>query len=252
MRKEAYDQLYQAEDVHWYHDGRRKLVETYLKCIRNEIGCQLEILDVGSGTGGMFGLLKKYGKVTGLELSDYAIELSRKKHPHATIIAGSANNLSELFPKSSFDLVTFFNVLYHKWIEDDRAVLKQAADIIRPGGYVILNEPAFMCLYRNFDRFAYAIRRYTQSEIDNMLSASGLSLVKSTYFNSISFVPLFMSALLEHLGFIKLRDVSNELRLFPRPINACFKYAMSIERMCINIFGRMPFGVSLLSIGKKV
>ncbi len=252
MQKCSYDELYQTEDNHWYFDGRRKLVDIYLKYIQNEIGQCLRILDVGSGTGGMFGLLKKYGQITGLELSEYAASLSHNKYPEVTLKIGSANNLSELFPKSSFDLVVFMNVLYHRWILDDIEVLKQATNIIKPGGFIILVEPAFNCIYRNNDRICYGVRRYSQSRVSHILSASGFNLVKSTYFNSISFLPLLLITLLQRFSLREPKNKSSELRPLPKFINRCFKWMMLLERLWIITFKKMYFGASILTLGKKI
>lgn len=250
MKKEAYDQLYQAEDTCWYHNGLRKLVEISLRRIEKESCRRLKILDIGSGTGGMFNLLKKYGKITGLELSEYAIELNRRKHPDVTLKTGSANNLSELFPKPSFDLITFFNVLYHRWIEDDNEVLKQAASIVKPGGYIILVDAAFKCLYRYNDEFCYGGRRYSSREMCNKLSKAGFSVVKSTYFNSISFFPLLTLTLLQRFGVFKSDDRLDKLNELPFSFNETLKGIMSFERMVINILGGIPLGVSLLSVAQ--
>ena len=250
MQKKLYDFLYREEGNHWYHCARQDLLRVYFRQIAVEYGRKLRILDVGSGTGGMFNLLEEFGEVTGFEFSEYAAKLCRKKHPNTALRLGSANNLSELFPAQSFDIVTFFNVLYHQWIEDDAKVVKQAASLIRPGGYLILNEPAFKYLYRDNDKFCYGIRRYTEKEIRGILSTAGLSLDKSTYFNSLCFLPVLALSYLQRYGLMKKNTISNELNLLSG-INTLLKYLMVLERIWIRVFGKMPLGVSILSIGKK-
>ncbi len=251
MKKEIYDHLSRIEDVYWYHHGRRKLVDIYLRRIQAEFGRPLKILDVGCGSGGMYGLLKKYGEVSAIELSDYAVKLAKEKHPEASIKIGSANELSGLFLESRFDVITFFNVLYHQWVSDDFLVLKQAVDLLKNGGYVILIEPAFKCLFRENDRLCLGVRRYSQKEVSDMFLRLGLRLRAATYFNSVSFAPLLISALLQRLGLIKLTNISSELELPFKPVNEFLKGIMFIERICILAFGKMPFGVSILCIGKK-
>lgn len=251
MQREAYEQLFKVEDTHWYFYSRNKLVEFYLGRIKNELNCDLEILDIGSGTGIMFKLLEKYGRVTGLEISEFAARLCRRKYPESPVIVNSADNIADIFPSASFDLITFFNVLYHQWIRDDAYVLRQAAKILRPGGYIFLVEPAHKFLYRNNDRFCYGLRRYSYNDISALLFKSGLNLLESTYFNSISLIPLSMAVFLERIGLKTLKGVTNELRRLPRVINNCLIGMMMLERLCIINFGKIPFGLSLLFIGRK-
>jgi len=251
MKNEVYDSLNKIESTHWYHHGRSQLVNIYLKRIQAEIGRPIKILDVGCGTGGMYSLLKKYGEVSAIELSDYAAKLAREKYPEADIKIGSADNLSGLFPQSTFDVVTFFNVLYHQWVNDDYLVLKQAVDILKTGGYIIIIEPAFRCLFRENDRLCLGKRRYRRKEMTDLLLRAGLKLCTDTYFNAVSFVPLLISTLLQRSGLVKLTNVPDELNLPFRPINDFLKGIMFMERIGIIAFGKMPFGVSLLCIGKK-
>lgn len=251
MQPQAYEQLCKVSDTYWYHHAVRKLMETYLEHIRDEPDKPLKILDVGCGTGSMFNMLQKYGQVTGLELSDYAVKLCCQKHPDADIKKGSANNLSNLFSKSSFDLITFFNVLYHKWIENDKDVIKQAFEIIKPGGYIVLVDPAFKFLYRDNDKICYGLRRYTRKDVKNMLHDTGFNLVKSTYFNSVSFIPALILSIAQRFGIFRMHKASSELGELPIPINQTLKGIMFLERVWINIIGLMPLGVSVLSIARK-
>ena len=251
MQQQAYEQLCKVGDTYWYHHGVRKLVETYLKRICDEPGRPLKILDVGCGVGSMFNMLQKYGQVTGLELSDYAVKLCRQKHPDSDIKMGSANNLSGLFPKSSFDLITFVNVLYHKWIEDDKEVIRQTFEIIKPGGYIVLVDPAFKCLYRDNDKICYGLRRYSRKDVQNILRDTGFSLVSSTYFNSVSFVPALILSFVQRFGFFRVHKASSELGELPNFINQTLKGIMFLERVWINIIGLMPLGVSVLSVARK-
>lgn len=251
MENQAYDELARAEDAHWYHAGRRRLIEYYIDSIRNEFNRPASILDVGCGTGGMLGTLEKYGAVTALELSDHAASICLRKHPSANIKIGSANDLGKLFPGEAFDLVTFFNVLYHEWISDDARVLKEASGLIRPGGFVIINEPAHRFLYRDNDRICLGKRRYTRSGISDILESAGFRTIKSTYFNSISFLPLLFLTALQRAGVYRSSEASDELRPPPFAVNELFKYAMACELALIRLFGGFPFGVSILTVAQK-
>ncbi|MBN2452678.1 MAG: class I SAM-dependent methyltransferase [Candidatus Omnitrophica bacterium] len=251
MDNQAYDDLARVEDTHWYHTGRRKLVEYYMDSIRRGPCHQAGILDVGCGTGGMLETLRKYGAVTGLEISAHAAGICLRKHPSARIRIGSANDLDKTFAGEQFDIVTFFNVLYHEWILDDTRVLKEAFSLVRPGGFVVINEPAYKFLYRDNDRICMGKRRYTVPEIRDIMKAAGFNVARITYFNSISFLPLLLSSMLQRAGLFRSKKASDELGAPPPVVNGLLKFAMSCELAAIKIFGGFPFGVSILAVGRK-
>ena len=251
MEKQAYDKLYEVGEKHWYHDACRKLVDVYLKKIKEELPYDLNILDVGCGTGGMLGVLHKYGNVTGLEVSEYAINLCRKKYPEINIINESANNLRMLFKKETFDVIAFFNVLYHKDIEDDAGILKDAYTILKPFGYVILYEPAFKCLYRQNDRICHGVRRYSRNDIRRAMDIVGFNLVANTYFNSVSFFPVLILKWIELFeNYNKGKEIT-ELKLPSKIVNYVMMKIMSFERLWIRLFKDVPFGTSVFSIVRK-
>ncbi len=252
MENQAYDELARVEDTHWYHESRRRLLEYYLDSVKDALPSCAQILDVGCGTGGMLNVLEKYGDITGLEISEYALSLLLKKHPSAKIKIGSANDLDNIFKGQAFDLATFFNVLYHKWIADDVQVLKKAADIVKPGGFIVLNEPAYGFLYRDNDKICFGARRYTKTGIRDILTKAGFRIVKITYFNSLSFLPLVAITALQRSGLIRFKSASNELRRPHRVVNELLKFIMSCELAIIKIFGSMPFGVSVFVLAEKV
>ncbi|MFQ5786550.1 MAG: class I SAM-dependent methyltransferase [Thermodesulfobacteriota bacterium] len=252
MEKQAYDKLYEVEKKHWYHDACRKLVDIYLTYIREELPYDLNILDVGCGTGGMLGVLHKYGNVTGLEVSRYAINLCKKKHPGIDLIQGSANDLKMLFKEETFDIIAFFNVLYHKNIENDFSILKDAYTILKPSGYIILYEPAFKCLYRQNDRICHGVRRYSRDDIRRMMDVAGFNLVANTYFNATSFFPVLMLKWTEGFKNINKEKEVVELKLPAMIVNLLLMKIMSFERLWIRLFKKIPFGTSVLYVGRKI
>ncbi len=64
-----------------------------------------------------------------------------------------------------FDSILYIDVLEH--IEADRLELAEAADLLRPGGHVIVLSPAHPFLYSNFDATIGHQRRYTKMSLRN-------------------------------------------------------------------------------------
>lgn len=255
MHKRIYSQFFEIEDNHWWFVSRRKLVEDLLsplvKYDKNNKG-----LDIGCGTGGNLKLLKKYCfQVIGLDLSKYALKLARKKWPKYKFMHGDTNCLLNFFPQESFDLITIFNVLYHKWILDDLKVLKQVCTILKPGGYFVIIEPAFNILTRKHDFQVMGRKRYSLKECEKLLTNAGFRLIKSTYFNSISFIPACIIVFIDYITRLKNKQFKKsklvkEIQMPPFLINKLLLTLLSIERQIIKL-SKIPIGVSLFCIARK-
>ena len=55
------------------------------------------------------------------------------------------------FADQSFDAVVSLDVLYHAAVTDDRAAVRELARVLRPGGALILNLPAYDWLRSGHD-----------------------------------------------------------------------------------------------------
>jgi len=88
----------------------------------------------------------------------------------------------------SYDNVILFDVLEH--IGDDQAFFDSALHLVRPGGSLIINVPAFMQLWSPYDLAAGHVRRYTIAEIARLVeSCENLSIRRWTYWGA-PFLPL--------------------------------------------------------------
>lgn len=99
-----------------------------------------QILDVGCGTGGMLGELRRWGalpsQLTGIDLLPGYIEAARANEPEVTFLCGSAAELP--FADASFDLVLAFTVFSSLLdLEVARAVAGSMNRVLRPGGAVV-------------------------------------------------------------------------------------------------------------------
>lgn len=252
MEPHVYSQFAQIEDTHWWFVYRQRLMDVVLADLK--FGADAVGLEIGCGTGGGLNYLKKYcAKVTGMDVSDIALELARKKYPGGDFVKGDANQLLDVFTKEKFDIICIFNVLYHKWVKNDIKVLKDACAVLNPGGYLILTEPAFSFLYRNHDRHVMGQRRYTIKEIKGMLAAAGFEQICATYFNSICFVPTLFISCLERLRIIKTEEGAEvgELKMVGPVLKKIISGVMGLELLFIKLFKTMPVGVTLLTVARK-
>lgn len=253
MNPALYTQLAQVEDQHWWFKYRRKLVRNYLDKLT--FSKEAKALDLGCGVGGNLKLLSQYClEVYGVEISEEAVKLGRRKHTGYQFVKGDINHLQDLFPEKHFNLVTIFNVLYHQWIKSEREVLEQVYRILKPGGTVLLTEPAFKILMRRHDVLGMGKTRYRIREFEYMMAEIGFEQVRGTYFNSISFLPALVLAWLERPKLLESENEGsrvNELKMVGPVINKFILGLLNIERLIIKLFKKMPLGVTLLCIARR-
>ena len=251
MERSLYYQLAEMEDTHWWFVYRRKLIAALIESFGGVKG--QDALDIGCGTGGNIAFLRAYcKKVSGLDISDAAIALARKKYPDGDFREGDINVLRELYPAASFDLVSDFNVLYHGWVASDLQAMRDVLHLLRPGGIFVLTEAAFSFLRRAHDVADYGARRYTLRQLKGMLGESGFSDVRGTYFNLPVLPIVLLLAIIDRLGLSPKKSNSVfELTMPPKWLNDTASAMLSIELAAIRAFGRTPLGVGVACIARK-
>jgi SAM-dependent methyltransferase len=105
--------------------------------------------------------------------------LASSAAPTAKVIVGSLGNFPE---QAHFDCILYIDVLEH--IEDDRGQIKAAAQLVRPGGHIVVLAPAHQWLFSEFDKSIGHLRRYKKSTL-RCLMPSGWIEKKLTYLDSI-------------------------------------------------------------------
>ena len=83
----------------------------------------LDIADVGCGTGWFCPYLTSFGRVTATDLSDEVLARAQHRTPDVRFVSGDFMNLD--FGINSFDVVITLEVLAH--VADQRAFLKKAS-----------------------------------------------------------------------------------------------------------------------------
>jgi len=137
------DEQKQFWDWHWEHWRDRKTVnewkdrrhEMVLRFLSSVDANRPRILDIGCGPGRYTNQLVRFGDVTGIDLSEEAIGKARERFPHITFIAGNLYEYS--FPTEHFDIVVAQEVIDH--VEDSVTFVERAANVLKPGGYLIVS-----------------------------------------------------------------------------------------------------------------
>ena len=257
MNEAFYHQTSRIEERHWWFRARRALADRLLRS-EGSAATSGRGLDVGCGSGGNLSLLARHcADVVGLERSALALDLARAKHPGARLVRGDANHAGSLFREESFAVITVFNVLYHRWIDAESAVLEQLAALLRPGGLLLVTEPAFPVLFRRHDAVDHGVRRYRAGELADLVRAAGLQVRRASYFNSVAFLPALLVAGVDRL---RGRGVAAEhadsaevaeLGVPVAPLNRSLEALLGVEARWIERVGRVPVGVGVLVLARR-
>jgi len=129
-------------DQHWQRWEERKVLNEWTERRAKEIlglirGLALErprILDLGCGKGWFTERLADVGEAHGIDLSPEAIAGAKARRPDITYLAGSVYEAP--LPKSYFDVVVSQEVIAH--VEDQQGYVNLAAELLKPGGYLII------------------------------------------------------------------------------------------------------------------
>jgi len=252
MERFTYYQLAEIENKHWWFVYRRKLMAQLIE--RLGVTSGEAALDIGCGTGGNLPFLKTYcANASGVDLSEDAISLARRKYPEDTFLKGDINELRNLYPAESFDLVSDFSVLCHRWVNSDLQSMRDVYHVLRPGGVFVLTETAFPFLRRAHDRLAHVARRYTLTQLMGLLEEAGFRDVRGTYFNVPAFPVALLLALIDRLSLSPSEHDESiaELKLPPKWLNDMLGGLLRVELAGIRTLGRMPLGVSIACVARK-
>ena len=91
------------------------------------------------------------------------------------------------FPDDSFDLVISNDVLCDEGAVDDEQALREIYRVLKPGGRVFLNLPAYPWMLSRHDAAVYNVRRYTRRRLARLLQAAGFRLLFASYWNIVMF-----------------------------------------------------------------
>lgn len=97
-----------------------------------------KILEIGSNTGNVVGLLESKGYNTvGLDTSSSMIEIAKDKYPKGTFKQGDPLK-AMTFDNGSFTHILMLNLTFYHF-KNQRGLLENCYDWLMPGGYLIIN-----------------------------------------------------------------------------------------------------------------
>lgn len=179
MRDAVYLQFARTLDTHWWARHRRALVARLLDVRGVDADGSREVLEIGSGAGTEHAFLRRYGRVTGIEVHETGLDFCRQRG-YAQLIEQDLNEVE--WPAERFDLAADFHVLYHTWVRDPARILSRVRRALRPGGRLALTEPAYEALRRSHDDAVMTARRWTRRDLLALVRGAGFEVEVCTGF----------------------------------------------------------------------
>ena len=241
MQLNEYETMFRVEGTHWWYGALHRLI---FQALEAELPGwrEKEILDVGCGTGAILKQLGNPEKNVGIDLAPEAISFCRQRGLD-NVRQGDIGALP--FADASFDAVICSSVLYHQWVGDIAGAVCEMHRVLRLGGVVLINVPAFPFLHSAHDKAVMTAHRFRRPEIRQLLLKQNFTIRRLTYWTTFLF-PLAVAA--RTLGGSKMgRDFETTNTSFAQRV---FAQVMALElRLLRNV--SLPFGVALLAVARK-
>jgi SAM-dependent methyltransferase len=236
MELAEYTLMDAAEDHMWWY---RALHRRLLDALADVHGC---VLDTGCGTGGLLARLREQRPdllAIGAEwVAAAALRAAAKSA--APIARGSVNALP--FAAASFDAAIAADLLCHRAV-DPALALAELRRVLRPGGRLVVNVPAYAWLLSAHDRLVHNVRRCAARQLAAMLREAGFVGVHTRYWNGL-LLPLMVVQRKLLAGNAHASDVAS----FPPWLDAMFHAITEIER---RLPFHLPAGGSVLATAER-
>ncbi len=139
----------------------------------------LKILEIGCASGDLLSLIKSEGAyVKGLEISDYAAELARKRG--LDVVTGTIESFITK-TKEVFDVVIALEVIEH--VQRPTEFIYLIEKLVKPGGILLLSTPNYFCVncygrkWFGFNASYEHIYYFSLKVLDKISSKCGLRII---------------------------------------------------------------------------
>lgn len=234
-------ELAALEERNFWFRARNRLI---LGALNEFFPGAASFMEVGCGTGYVLSGIRcahPEMRLCGSEIFTAGLGFAAQRANGAELVQMDAR---EMPFRDEFEVIGAFDVLEH--IEEDEEVLGQMFAAVKYGGGVILTVPQHPFMWSPQDVAACHVRRYTRDELAGKLERAGFRVERATSFVSLLF-PLMM---LSRSAKRQSSDPMAELRL-GRMTNAIFEVVMNFERRLVGMKFPLPFGGSLLMVGRR-
>lgn len=246
MEEREYLSIYALEERHWWFTGLKALVSDSIdRAFKGRTG--LTVLDAGCGPGGLLKRLSADNSAVGVDYSGIALGLCTKRGLKRLI---NASVTALPFRDSVFDLTVSLDVIYHSGVKDDVEALREFSRVLKKGGALILNLPAYEFLRSPHDRVQHTERRYTSGDLRKKLELAGFIVEKMTYRNTFLFPAVLLVRMFKRLFEKEGGQAASDLKEVSPAVNGLLKMLLWAENTALR-FVNMPFGTSVFCVARK-
>lgn len=216
---------------------------------RLEIHPPARVLDAGCGWGTTLEGLEKAGYQTaGMDISRSMLD--RLDQPGRMLFEADLNRGIPAETIGLFDAVLALDVIEH--VDDDRAVVTHLAQLVRPGGHLMLSVPALPELFSEFDAIQGHRRRYLPDTLRAVFEGSDLQVDRVFWWGQW-LVPLLQRQRRRSKskpGESASQTYQRYLALPPWPAPLLMRLGFAREHQSA-LIGNLKIGTSLFAIARR-
>lgn len=207
------------------------------------------VLDIGCGGGLFLSLLKEQGAdVTGIELSDSRAQYAKTRHGLEIQKRPIEEEYWRRDRAGQFDAVTLWDVIEH--VNYPFQTVQSAADVLKPGGFLLIDTPCRDSFYHRFGEFTYKATRGRYPTFLNAMYSSHLFGHKQI-FATWEMRELFEAAGLEVLELRKFHELSFPYEFYLKKLfrsDAAIRLSLPFVKLFFKVF---KIQNKMLAVGRK-
>ncbi len=244
-----FEVMYRAEGQHWWYRGLRAVLFRRTG-LHDPASRTWAILDAGCGTGGNLSALRASGHLhaQGFDYAVSAVHFCRQRGLHNV---RQASITAMPYLDDEFDLVYSCDVLCDTGTSSEAMALAELYRVLRPGGRLFLNLPAYAFLRSEHDAATAVDRRYTRRQLRHLVEAVGFRVERLSHWNATLFPLVVAVRLARKHG--KRRDRSearSDIQLPPAPLNRLLTAIVRGESRLMDGIS-IPWGSSIICLARK-
>ena len=246
MEHNEYEVMFQVEDSYWWYIALKATVFSFIKKYAPITTSGL-FLDAGCGTGSILEGAQDYYSV-GFDIAPEAIQFCRKRRL-PNILQASVCEIP--LPAQQFDIVVSLDVICNVGKPHIDTAIQEFSRVLKPGGILILNLPAYNFLQSQHDKAVHIRHRFIRRELQAKLISAGFKVEKLTYRNTLLFPLIAMVRLGERVFHKRNSPAKSDLKPLPGPINRFLVNLLALETKLLLSKINFPFGLSLFCVARK-